>query len=230
MANRPSWRAFVSMTYATLTTPAERANVFASSNERVYTLTELMEILDWDPFVRRWINFAQSRLSRHRSSAARYEHDPGDCVQDAIRLVLEGRRHFESGTQSEFFHYICDVIKSLISHDGEKTKRHGIAVSIASDAPEEEPTAQLNEARVASDQNVEYEVVFRDDLTRFLASLEPELARYAHLRAEHDDLQAIDFAAVLGTTVEEIRNMDRRLRRRREQWIRRPATEQRSSK
>lgn len=212
------------MTHATLTTSTDPANVFASPNERVFTLAELMERLDWDPFVRRWLAYSRHRLSRHRFAATRYEHEAGDCVQDAIRLVLEGRRHFEYGTESEFFTYICDVIDSLINHDADKTRRRGAAVAITNEAFHEETGSQLNEARVASGEDLEHDFLFRDDLARFLASLESDLAAYARLRAENDDLQTADYASVLGTTVEEIRNMDRRLRRRRDQWVKRAMT------
>jgi len=208
------------MTHATLTTTAAPpAAVQASSNERIYSLSELVVELRWDPCVRRWLGYARARLWRHGPGAGRYELQAGDCVQEAIRLTLEGRRHFESGTAGDFFGFICSVIDSLISHDAAKTYRHGMLTAIGT---EDEPVlGQLNEARLVSSDDSERELLFRDDLEHFLESLETDLATYAKLRAEGLYSTAEQYAAALNTTVSEIRNMDRRLRRRREQWMNR---------
>lgn len=207
------------MTHATLITIAEQAPVLASPNERVYTLAEFVEIYDWDPSVRRWVAYASHRLSRHGSASARYEKQAHDCVQEAICLTLAGDRHFECGTRHDFFAFICGVIDSLISHDGEKARRHGVVVSITSNDKEEGRTNELNEECIPSHEDPEHDVLFRVDLQRFLDSLESDLAGYARLRAEKDGATAEDYARLLGVSVEDIRNMDRRLRRRRQQWL-----------
>src|ERR1044072_1376016 len=155
------------MTHAMLTaTAASPAAVSASSGERISSLSDLVDELEWDPFVRRCLGYARSKLWRHGRAAGRYELQAGDCVQEAISLTLEGRRHFESGTESEFFHFICGVIDSLISHDAAKTYRRGIAATIGNecDAP---VVGQLNEARLASADDPERALLFRDDLEQF---------------------------------------------------------------
>jgi hypothetical protein len=207
------------MTHATPAINAiDQAPVLASTNERVFSLSDLLVYLDWDPFVRRWLGYARARLWRHGSAAGRYELQAGDCVQEAIRLTIEGRRRFDSGTERAFFSFICDVIDSLISHDAEKTKRHPTIRTVSSDSDEPQ-FGELNEGYLAAPDDTEREFLFRDALDRFLASLESDLAAYARMRAEEVFSTAEEYAYALNTSVNEVRNMDRRLRRRREQWI-----------
>lgn len=183
--------------------------------EQVYSLAELMEQLDWDAYVRRWLAYTQGRLSRYGSNAFVFALQASDCVQEAISLTLEGRRRFERGTKSEFFAFMCGVIKSLVSHAGEKTRR-GVA-HITADRDDAEPGA-IGEGQLKSAEDLEHDFLFRDDIERFLEWVDEDLALYARLRADETWGSTEEYAQALGLSVSEVRNMDRRLRRRREQW------------
>jgi hypothetical protein len=91
-------------------------------------------------------------------------------------------------------------------------------VTITNEVNDDAVSEQLTEDRIASPDNLELGLLFRDDLERFFQWIEPELAAYARLRAEDGDSTAREYALVLGVAEADIRNMDRRLRRRREQW------------
>jgi DNA-directed RNA polymerase specialized sigma24 family protein len=205
------------MTLATITSFVDSTPVFRPP-EAELSLAELMERLDWDAYIRRWLAFSRSRLMRYGAAASLLGLQPNDCVQEAIGLALEGRRRFERGTEDEFFVFICGVIRSVISHTAEKTFRDGIvelAIAAGTDAPAGDA---IDEGRISSREDIERDFLFRDDLEKFLAWVDEDLASYARLRAEGACSSAEECAEALGISVPDVRNMDRRLRRRREQW------------
>lgn len=201
-------------------TYAPRPPLFIPPAEEAYTLREILDLLDeakWAEYARRWTAYARSRQCRHGQRAARFLSQPGDYVQEAIRLTLEGRRHFENGTVDEFFAFICSVIDSLISHEASREKRH-FCVALVSDT-DEPAMGEVYESNLAATGSSEEKLLFLNDLEKFLTILESDLATYARLRAVDAYSTAEEYAIALNTSVSEIRNMDRRLRRRRNQWM-----------
>lgn len=170
----------------------------------------------WEPMTKRLLAFAATRLSRHGSYAFRYANRAEDYVQDAVARYLEGTRHSVAKDEQELYFFLCGVISSLINHDAEKAGRRGVHTPITVDDPE---SGEPQEIPLPSGENFETDIIAKEELEHFLASLDPDLEQYVRLRAADAGDTAEDYASALGTTVAEIRNMDRRLRRRRDQWL-----------
>ncbi len=171
---------------------------------------------NWALMTKRLLGFATERLSRHGSNVFRYVNRAEDFVQEAVTLYMDGTRRSAAKDEEELFWFVCGVVSSLISHEAEKARRRGIHTSITVDDPE---GGEMVEIQIPSGENFEIDIMAKDDLEHFMASLEPDLEQYVRLRAEDAGDTAEDYAAALGTTVAKVRNMDRRLRRRRDQWL-----------
>jgi hypothetical protein len=175
---------------------------------------DIAKTIDWEDLTRRLVAYAHWRLVRY-GGAARFYDEPGDYVQEAVRLFLSGRRQYDP--KLSLFVFFCGVLNSLISHDSDRVRRErgaqydGVAPTDEDDLDEQLPSGHDFEADFLS----------RDELQRFIATLETDLAAYANKRAEGTWSTAEEFAVALGTTIDQIRNMDRRLRRRRQEWLRR---------
>jgi DNA-directed RNA polymerase specialized sigma24 family protein len=187
--------------------------------EPVHTRDELAVLTDWNDYTIRLLAYARLKLWRHGAAAARFALQPHDLVHEVVELWLENRRIFESGTQGAFFAFLCSVIDSLLSHDKEKTFRHGRQVSISKEGGDEN-SDEMNEGRIRAGGDFERDFLFRDNLERFIGSL----AAYARLLAAAPDSSAEERAHALGITVTEVRNLDRRLHRRGRQWMKQRST------
>ena len=184
-----------------------------------YTRDELAARTNWDEYSVRLLGYARMKLSRHGAAAARYEFQPPDLVQEAIALWLRGRRVFEAGTERAFFGFLCSVVDSILNHDKEKTVRHGWQYSISKEGGDDATIDEMSEERIRAEGDLERELLFRDNLERFIESLEPDLAAYARYVADFSDSTAIERARVLEMTVTDVRNYDRRLHRHAKQWM-----------
>lgn len=179
-------------------------------------LAALIDETNWSILTKRLLAYARYRLSRHGSFASRYTNRAEDYVQEAAIRLMEGTRQFEEGTRQNLFHFLCGVIDSLVSHDAEKAGRLHLQTLVCGEytsSPNE-----IEEEHLSSDEDFEDRIIARNELERFMASLEPDLQEYVRLRAAGNLKTAEDFATTLRTTVSDIRNRDRRLRRRRNQW------------
>ncbi|HXH37359.1 MAG TPA: hypothetical protein VNN08_01905, partial [Thermoanaerobaculia bacterium] len=177
----------------------------------------LIESVDWNVMVPRLLAYAHTRLARHGRAAKSYGSLAADYVQEAVRRLLDGSRRFEPALSAKvtLFVFLCSVIDSLVSHDAERTWRRGPHLPIGDDQPDE-----VSERLLPWDHDFTGEVFARDELEHFIAGLEPDLARYARLRAVREDATAEQLATELGISVSDIRNLDKRLRRRRSAWRR----------
>jgi DNA-directed RNA polymerase specialized sigma24 family protein len=188
-----------------------------------YLATELAQIIeetDWQSLTKRLLVYTRYRLARHGSAANRYGSNAEDYVQEAVALLFEGKRHFVPAPDRSLFRFLCGVVDSIINHSGEKARRRGTQLFIGNEAGEDGVPGGLDEEHLASDDDFEEQIIARDELERFMESLEPDLERYVRLLAADQSVSAEEHALSLGTSVSEIRNMDRRLRRRRNQWSR----------
>jgi hypothetical protein len=179
---------------------------------------ENLKATDWNDIVKRLLGYARYRLSRHGTAGNRFCNKPDDYVQEAVKLYLDGVRRFSPTPETTLFAFLCGVVDSLISHDAEKTERRGYQIALSSDDPDDAGFDFL-ETRLASPENFEENIVLQNEYERFLKLLDPDLREYVRLRVDEEAMPtAEEFAATLRTSVSEIRNMDRRLRRRRNQW------------
>ena len=149
----------------------------------------------WAREIPRLLAYARRRLSVMRNE----EIDAEDCVQQAIILVLDRTRRCRGVAPERF---LLRVIDSVISHDREKRSRHAfVDVEVVDPSP---PCEQR---------------VIAEDLKRqLLMLLPPDLQTYVELRIMETCLRAEDYAYVLGVSVADIRNLDKKLQRRRKLW------------
>lgn len=180
--------------------------------------SKLLAETDWADLTKRLLLYARYRFSRHGSASGRYGNKPDDYVQEAVAAFLAGRRQFSLSHGKTLFEFLCGVIDSLLSHDAEKAERRGPQLFIGNDASGEAAPDEYQEDRLASDVNFEQDIIVKEELEHFVRLLDPDLQAYVRLRAEGIYSTAEECAATLCTTVGDIRNMDRKLRRRREQW------------
>jgi DNA-directed RNA polymerase specialized sigma24 family protein len=191
---------------------------FPGDIEPVYTRDELVALIDWYATTTRLMGYANSKIWRHGAAAARYALQAPDLVQEAITSWLEERRIFDAGTESAFFGFLCGVVDSLLSHDKEKTIRRGRQLSISKDGGDETTIDEVSEGRIRAKGDFERDFLFRDNLERFIDSLEPDLATYARALVQAPDSSAEERALALNITVADVRNFDRRLHRWARQW------------
>lgn len=183
--------------------------------------SELAEILDqtnWDDLTRRLLLYANYRFSRHGAASGRYVNKPDDYVQEAVTALLDGRRRYSPSPEKTLFAFLCGVVDSLLSHDAEKAERRGTHLFIGNDDVDDAPPDEYSEDRLASNDNFEEDIIVKDELAHFMGFLEPDLQTYVRLRARDTQSSAEECAATLQISVSDVRNMDRRLRRRRERW------------
>ena len=181
-------------------------------------LAALVAATPWNDLTPRLIAYSSYRLLRF-ASAKRSGLGADDFAQQAIALALSGRRRLNLTGEPTLFSQLCSVCDSLISHEAEKAQRRikgGMAeVPIVVQEDDEVPADQVTEEHLGAPANFEIELIARDRLECFTRSLEPRLARYVRLRVSGRYATAEEYARALSTSVQEIRNMDRRLWRKR---------------
>lgn len=174
---------------------------------------------DWSDLTARLMLYASHRLFRF-GFAKRSGNSPEDYAQTAITLVLEGTRRLRIDRENpSLFGPLCSVVDSLIIHDVERILRRvksGAAeIPIVTAEGDDVAPNEITEERLGSPDNFETELIARDHFEHFACSLEPRLAEYVRLRVTGRYATAEEYANALATTVQEIRNLDRQLWRRR---------------
>lgn len=172
---------------------------------------------DWPHLLKKGLVYTATRIF-HFGGMWFLKARRDEYVQEAAKLILEGQRQFDPERQT-LFQCLAGVIDSLISHDIEKVVRRGYHFSLVQGPDDDLLPGEISEEQLAGLDDFENEVLLRDQRDKFIASIDDEeLRRYAQMRADGAYDNAEEFAKALQTTVENIRNMDRRLRRRRAQW------------
>jgi RNA polymerase sigma factor (sigma-70 family) len=162
-------------------------------------LAQILERTDWSDLVPRLLLYTARRLRRfgnQPATAAKAE----DYVQEAVVLLLEGRRHFSPGAGRSLFAFLAGVIDSLIAHAAAKT-RHKVSA-----------TPSTGSTPPVAGNDIDDVIAAHDAANEFLATLGADVQAYARLRLS-EDLRPEEYASVLNISVDEVRNMQRRLKR-----------------
>jgi hypothetical protein len=167
---------------------------------------ELAELLE------RLIEDASHRLGRHGPIANDYEYSAEAFVNEAITRALEERRACPSGLPVYVF--LANTVKSLISHEGQRPEYRRKRVRLDAD---DDASASVVDTLPAND-DVEATVTASVASDRFKKSLDPELREYVETLEKEAGSTAEDLAKKLRKPVKTIRNLDRKLSRRRSQW------------
>jgi len=179
-------------------------------------IVNLVDEENWTILTKRLIAYTHMRLARYGAYAGRYTNRAEDYAQEAIVRLMEGTRQFASEKPKDLFRFLCGVVDSLVSHDAEKAKRRGIQLVISNEHGEE--AGEVDEEHLSSGEDLENRIIVKNELERFMASLDPALEQYVRLRAAGALRTTRAYAEALNTTVEDVRNMDKRLRRRRKEF------------
>lgn len=184
-----------------------------------YDIQLLVRDTDWTRLTKQLLLYSAARIFHFGGVAATLRSRTEDYVQEAVKLILDGTRHFDPSERT-LFGALSGVIDSLISHDLEKSVRRGVHLSLVQADGDNLIAGEMLEEHLAAKDDFEAEIVLRDQFEAFLASLhdDAELQRYARLRAANTCVTADEYAALMRMPVENVRNMDRRLRRRRLNW------------
>lgn len=172
---------------------------------------------DWALLTKRLLAFTVFYLSRYGKLARRFCCDADDYVQRTVVLVLTGKRRFPVSTEVSTFAFLCGVVASLVSHDAEKADRRRLDQSISTD-DDDLGDDQILDKHLATSDDFEATFLYWDRVERFARALGPRLGAYVRLIARDEFGSAQDYAEALGTTVANIRNMDKQLKRRRSQY------------
>jgi DNA-directed RNA polymerase specialized sigma24 family protein len=162
---------------------------------------------------------AECKLRSHGPNAARYGVSAGDLVQEAfVRAFAEQRKYPPHVSVYTFF---ARVIDSLVWHTGHRSEHGKVHTAIASEA-DDEPAGVIDSHLEDRAPSVEELLLAEGNLDDFLQALsdDPELQRYVQLLAREQCSSAAESALEMGTSVNRVRAMDRRLARRRGQWQR----------
>ena len=188
---------------------AEVIRELVDEDERV--LREILARTDWDDVLRRVLAYTV-----HLGPSSVAGKSPGDYVSEAVLQLLTRQRHFPHDQGVTLVAFLCRTVQSMRSHDLAKAASQGQHLSIV---PEGRGPAGPGEF---DSRGLFWAPSSANDLARdFLASLEPDLRKYAKLRAEERHGTAKEYAKALGVTEQTVRNFDRRLKRRRDRWDRR---------
>jgi DNA-directed RNA polymerase specialized sigma24 family protein len=176
---------------------------------------EELERVDWNDMMRRLLLYAAYRLRRYGKSSS--ELSPSgktaeDHVLAAIEALFGGSRRFDAERVS-LFAFLCGVISSEMSHDFEGLERRIRSQSVTIDSDDA--------LRVASNEDVERRTLVNDLAQKFIRQLsdDPQLQEYAMFRMEDPNAATGDVAVTLGLKPEDVRHLERRLRRRQVKWL-----------
>jgi DNA-directed RNA polymerase specialized sigma24 family protein len=175
----------------------------------------------WERETPRFKAFAQYLLLKYRFRGRRGlppgGDEAGDYVVRAVILIFDGVRHCSGEVSSVSF--VFGVIASLILNDSRRLEArtpHSFITTSASDEGE------IGEDAVAVSSSEE-EIIARDLTVEFIRRLPEALQRYVRLLAGGGPQSSQDCATALGVSIDEIRNMNKRLRRLRPLWKGTPA-------
>jgi hypothetical protein len=164
---------------------------------------ELTELL------KRTHEYAKVVLRRHGLRASRYAFTSEEFVDEAITLALRGNRVYPDGLGP--YTFLAGIVRSLIDRESDRFERQHVSI-----VEEDSESHGIRELR--SPEDLEAEMVAHDLREQFVRTLEPDLKVYVELCIEESGSTAEELARRLGTTVQHIRNLHRKLARRRAQW------------
>lgn len=177
-------------------------------------IEQVIRETNWDEMMRRLIVYSSRVVAPFGKYAGRIER-PEDYAVEAIRRYLQRVRQLRVVDDRSLFYGLCGVVDSLVSHDVDRLARRGVHLPIDTGDAEDDTIAE--DHLLANDSGV-MSFELSEHLEHFLNSLDPELRAYALARLADEGKTAEEHAAALGVSVAVIRNLDKRLRRRRATW------------
>jgi hypothetical protein len=151
-------------------------------------------------------------MRKHGNRASRFRQ-PADYPAEAFLRILDGRRRYDFDGPKTFIQHCQSVIDSLVSHDLDKAKRD-VPIVDPADAEDGTPLGGYDSSRIIANDHTEQDVIARVDAERHNAKLRPDERRYEELRSLGLCRTATDFSRHMAIPVNVVRNIERRLARR----------------
>lgn len=163
---------------------------------------------DLDELATRLLGLARKKMWRRWKGVPPSGETPEDVVQKAFHQALSGVRKFPKGNV-DLYVFLVMVVRSLISHLGEKEENRCVHTPI------EESADVLMDWKYTPR---EAELTAAADAARLLRDFAPDklMTDYIRLLIEEQCRNAAEYARALGVTVAAIHNMNRRLARYRD--------------
>lgn len=161
-------------------------------------------------FWRKLIAFALRRRSRHGARANKFP-EPKELLAEAVLRVMSGDRHYDGTT--DLYSFMCSVINSLLSHENTRAANSHAHMTITAD--DDQPgIGAISERSIGVLDDGVARFLMRDSIRHFAEQLEPDLQAYITTRLDGGYDTEEERAAAMGTTVEDLRNRIRRIRRK----------------
>jgi len=169
----------------------------------------------WEREIPRFVLFARHQMLRQQWRGAASD-DPLDYVARAVVLILDHTRNRPPDVDPVPF--VLGVIRSLVTHDAEKTEHRQVHTSLTSTGADD--VDEISEEQIADHSAPAIdELLSAGELARdFVNSLPEEYRSYVELLISGVCATAAECAERLGVSVADIRLMDKAIRRRRRLW------------
>jgi len=159
---------------------------------------------------------------RYRSLSERLGLDLDDVVHQALLDTLDGKRSWPN-EEVDLFYFLCGVVRSIISHRLEREKRSVPLENLESRGSVDDSDLASVEAMIGGSigEYLRYESIYNrlvyDRLIEQMYELvkdDQELINIVGLWSTDPNLKPSELAEELGVSIGEIRNAQKRLRRK----------------
>lgn len=186
-----------------------------TKSEEHYEATDFPGEEFWEREIPRFVLFARNQIHRQQWRGAAPD-DPLDYVARAVVLILEHTRRRPPDVAPVPF--VLGVIRSLVTHDAEKTEHRQVHTSLTNTAADNVDETSEEQIADRSAPAID-ELLSAGELARdFVGSLPEEFRPYVELLISGACSSAAECAERLAVSVADIRLMDKAIRRRRRLW------------
>lgn len=200
---------------------ASAGRAASAADDETKAMLAAMTDTDWHELLERLTLYADNRLirltwrglKRAKGGAVPGGVEAADLAQETIIDVIEGIRQYDSAAHPDFQRFLQDVVDSKVNHlatSAENRKSRRPADSLDDDAP---PLDRVDRSPPPEDQVAEHELLVRLHGEAREAVANDPLARQIFECLEADVTKPGEIAALLGISVEQIYNAQKRLAR-----------------
>lgn len=165
-------------------------------------------IKDWDQLIKKLIVYT---AKKHRERAHRYGRSPEDYAQQAIASALEMKRIYDFDSGKTFEQFLMSAIDSDVNHQLARPIHRTVRLESRTDVEDGQAISGYDQDRLVSSDRPDH-VIEKIDAERETAALPADIRRLHELN-QSTDYTAKEKSRVLGVTVAEVQNMQRRLKR-----------------
>jgi DNA-directed RNA polymerase specialized sigma24 family protein len=191
--------------------------------------TEELDAITQDQWVEIWQKLRLHAWKRYGSLRDKIGVDLDDMVHQAIADTLQGKRRWPpidklTGEKKrvDLFPFLCEVIRSNVSHQLEEERKKVSIEGTVSDSLEDSDLISLEEMITEPiSEYLRYEAIYNRVFYAQLVSKmyemvkeDEELSEIVRVWTRDPNLKPKEIAQELGLSIEEVRNAQKRLRRK----------------